>query len=240
MTSSCRQWHGTPPTVRRAPPRCSSSCARSPADAAIPRIQAFLEIGRQQGGSDIHFAVGLPPLIRIDGELVPIKYRDLTEQECTELLREILLDEQWETLESRGSIDLGYTAEGLGRFRINVCRHRGGISAMCRIIPNEVPTTADLGLPRVLSQFTRLASGLVLVTGSAGTGKSTTLAAMVREINEREALNIITLEDPIEFLHESRRCQIIQREVGTHVATFQQGLRAALRQDPDVVMVGEL
>jgi len=206
----------------------------------MARVEAFLEMGRQQGASDIHFAVGLPPLVRIDGELAPIKYRDLTEQECTDLLREILADEQWETLEKRGSVDLGYSSGELGRFRINVCRHRSGISAMCRIIPQEIPMPAELGLPRVLSQFTQLRSGLVLVTGAAGTGKSTTLAAMVREINERDSANIVTLEDPIEFLHESKRSQVVQREVGTHVATFHHGLRAALREDPDVIMVGEL
>jgi twitching motility protein PilT len=204
------------------------------------RIDAFLEIGRQQGGSDIHFAVGLPPLIRIDNELVPIKYREITEQECTDLVREIVDDTLWATLQARGSIDVGYSSGDLGRFRVNVVRHRGGLSAICRIIPQEVPSPGDLGLPRILSQFTRLANGLVLVTGPAGAGKSSTLAAMVREINERDSLNIVTLEDPIEFVHESRKCQIVQREIGTHITTFHEGLRSALRQDPDVILVGEL
>jgi twitching motility protein PilT len=206
----------------------------------MARIDAFLEIGKQQGGSDIHFAVGLPPLVRLDDELMPIKYRELSNQECYDLVREIVRDELWATFEERGAVDMGYAAEGLGRFRINVCRHRAGMSAICRIIPDEVPSPAELGLPRVLSQFTRLANGLVLITGPAGTGKSTTLAAMIREINERESLNIITLEDPIEFVHTSHKCQIVQREVGTHVNSFQSGLRAALREDPDVILVGEL
>ncbi len=206
----------------------------------MARIDAFLEIGRQQGGSDIHFVVGLPPLVRLDGELLPIKYRELSHQECHDLMREIVRDELWAAFEQRGAVDLGYTAEGLGRFRINVCRHRSGLSAVCRIIPDQVPSPAELGLPRVLSQFTRLANGLVLITGSTGSGKSTTLAALLREINERDALNIITLEDPIEFVHESRKCQIVQREVGTHVSSFQDGLRSALREDPDVILVGEL
>lgn len=204
------------------------------------RIDAFLEIGKQQGGSDIHFAVGLPPLVRLDDELLPIKYRALSQQECQDLVFEMLSESQRRTLDHMGSVDLGYSAEGLGRFRINVCRHRNGWSAICRIIPDQVPSLADLGLPRVLSQFTSLANGLVLVTGATGTGKSTTLAAMVREINDREALNIITLEDPIEFVHTSRHCQVVQREVGTHVASFKDGLRAALREDPDVILVGEL
>jgi twitching motility protein PilT len=206
----------------------------------MARIDAFLEIGKQQGGSDIHFAVGLPPLVRLDNDLLPIKYRDLSHQECHDLVREIVSDELWRTFEERGAMDLGYSAEGLGRFRINVCRHRAGLSAICRIIPDVVPSLAELGLPRVLSQFTKLTNGLVLVTGSTGTGKSTTLAAMLRDINERESLNIITLEDPIEFVHVSRKCQVVQREVGTHVASFQDGLRAALREDPDVILVGEL
>jgi len=206
----------------------------------VHRLDAFLEIGRQQGGSDIHFVVGLPPLVRLDDDLMPIQYRTLTEQECRDLIREIVSDEQWSRLEKLGAVDLGYSAEGLGRFRINVLRHRAGLSAVCRIIPGEVPTLSDLGLPRVLSRFTRLSNGLVLVTGTTGSGKSTTLAAMIRDINERESLNIVTLEDPIEFVHQSGKCQITQRELGTHVSSFQSGLRSALRQDPDVILVGEL
>jgi twitching motility protein PilT len=206
----------------------------------MPRIDAFLEIGRQQGGSDIHLVVGLPPLVRLDDDLMPIQYRSLSEQECRDLIRDVMTDEQWVRMEQMGTVDLGYSAEGLGRFRINVVRHRAGISAICRIIPDSVPTLAELGLPRVLSQFTRLSNGLVLITGTTGSGKSTTLAAMIREINERESLNILTLEDPIEFVHESGRCQIIQRELGTHVPSFHAGLRAALREDPDVILVGEL
>jgi len=206
----------------------------------MARIDAFLEIGRQQGGSDIHFAVGLPPLVRLDADLMPIPYRELNEQECHDLVREIVDDEHWETCRANGAVDLSYASETAGRFRINVFHRRGGLSAVCRIIPEQVPTLAELGLPRVLAQFRRLSNGLVLVTGSTGTGKSTTLAAMIREINERESLNILTLEDPIEFVHESRKCQIVQREVGTHVASFQDGLRSALREDPDVILVGEL
>jgi twitching motility protein PilT len=206
----------------------------------MPRIDAFLEIGRQQGASDIHFAVGLPPLVRLDDDLMPVQYRALTDQECHDLVREIMDDHHYATLEHDGAVDIGYASESLGRFRINVVHHRGGLSAICRIIPDVIPSLADLGLPRVLTSFTKLTNGLVLITGSTGTGKSTTMAAMIREINERESLNIITLEDPIEFVHKSARCQMIQREVGTHVPSFQEGLRAALREDPDVILVGEL
>jgi len=206
----------------------------------MARIDAFLEIGRQQGGSDIHFAVGLPPLVRLDSDLLPIPYRELNEQECNDLVREIVDDEHWETCTRIGAVDLSYESEASGRYRINVFNRRGGLSAVCRIIPEQVPSMAELGLPRVLSQFGRLSNGLVLVTGSTGTGKSTTLAAMIREINEREAVNILTLEDPIEFVHKNVRSQIVQREVGTHVHSFSDGLRAALRADPDVILVGEL
>ncbi len=206
----------------------------------MPRLDAFLQIGREQGGSDIHFTVGLPPLVRLDDDLMPIQYRALSPQECSDLVREIMDPEHWAMFEKNGAVDLGYSSEGLGRFRINVCRHRSGMSAICRIIPDEVPSLTDLALPRVISQFTRLSNGLVLVTGTTGAGKSTTLAAMIREINERDSLNILTLEDPIEFVHESRKCQVIQREIGTHVPSFQAGLRAALREDPDVILVGEL
>ena len=206
----------------------------------MARIDAFLEIGRQQGGSDIHFAVGLPPLVRLDADLMPIPYRELNEQECNDLVREIVDDAHWDICRKNGAVDLSYESEASGRYRINVFHRRGGLSAVCRIIPEQVPSMAELGLPRVLSQFGRLSNGLVLVTGSTGNGKSTTLAAMIREINERESLNILTLEDPIEFVHQSKKSQIVQREVGTHVRSFSDGLRAALRADPDVILVGEL
>ncbi len=206
----------------------------------MARIDAFLEIGRQQGASDIHFTVGRPPLLRVDGELEAIQYRALTASECHDLIHEIVNEARWVELEARGSIDMSYDAGPLGRFRMNVCKHRNGLTAICRIIPTTVPSPADLGLPRVLSQFGRLAHGLVLVTGPTGTGKSTTIAAMLREINERDSLHILTLEDPIEFIHTSQSCQVVQREVGTHVRSFQAGLRAALREDPDVILVGEL
>jgi twitching motility protein PilT len=206
----------------------------------MPRIDAFLQLGREQGCSDIHFTVGLPPLARLDGELVPLKYRELTEAEATSLVNEILDDDHRRTFEERGAVDLSYSSNEVGRFRINVCRHVRGIGAVCRAVPDRVPRLTDLGLPKILARFTKLHSGLVLVTGSAGTGKSTTLAAMIEEINRERNLNIITLEDPIEFVYESRSSLIVQREVGIHVPSFRDGLRAALREDPDVILVGEL
>ncbi len=206
----------------------------------MPRIDAFLQLGKEQGGSDIHFTVGQPPLVRLDGELNAIKYRSLVEAEIAELVTEALTPAQREHFASHGAIDFSYEAHGLGRFRVNVCRHHRGTSAFCRVIPDQVPALETLGLPRVVSHFTRLRSGLVLVTGAAGTGKSTTLASFLQEINRSRSVNILTLEDPIEYVHPSEKALIVQREIGTHVASFREGLRSALRADPDVLLVGEM
>ena len=206
----------------------------------MARIEAFLKLGREQGCSDIHFTVGLPPLVRLDGQLTPLKYRDLSKEEIAGMVREILDETHVARLEEFGAVDLSYSSPDLGRFRINAFHQHLGMAAICRVIPETVPQIADLGLPPVVSNFTGLTSGLVLVTGASGTGKSTTLAAMIDEINRTRNLNIITLEDPIEFVHESKKSLITQREVGSHVHSFSDGLRSALRQDPDVILVGEL
>ncbi len=206
----------------------------------MPRIDAFLQIGREQGGSDIHFTVGLPPLVRLDGELVPIKYRALSLEEAEGILQEIFTDYHRAQFHEKGTVDLSYASPGVGRFRINACRHLRGLAVSCRVIPDRIPRLADLGLPRVVTRFINYSSGLVLVTGATGTGKSTTLAAMINEINQTQNLNILTLEDPVEFLHKSEKSLVIQREIGSHLPSFKDGLRSALRQDPDVILVGEL
>ncbi len=206
----------------------------------MARIDAFLRIAREQGASDVHLSVGQPPLVRLDGELAPLKYRELTAEEAEDIAGEILDDARRSELEATGSVDLSYTSADAGRFRVNVCRHLRGLGIACRVTPDAVPRLGELGLPRIVSRFAGFSSGLVLVTGATGTGKSTTLAAIINEINLTRGVNIITLEDPIEFLHENRRAQVIQREVGTHLADFRDGLRSALRQDPDVLLVGEL
>ena len=206
----------------------------------MARIDAFLQLGREQGCSDIHFTVGLPPLVRMDGDLTPLRYRELGGEEIWSLLLEILSPEQRELFQRSGSVDVSYAPEGLGRFRINACRQMRGLAAFCRVIPERTPRLEELGLPPVVSTLAELGSGLVLVTGSAGTGKTTTLAALLEQMNRTRNLTIITLEDPIEFLHPSASSLVVQREVGTHVGSFHEGLRSALRQDPDVILVGEL
>lgn len=206
----------------------------------MARIDAFLQVGREQGCSDIHLTVGLPPLVRLDGELTPLKYRELDAEETKCLVEELLPAKEQKELEQRGAVDFSYEAEGIGRFRINVYRQHRGLAAVCRVVPETVPRLADLGLPPVVKHFTSLRDGLILVTGGSGTGKSTTLAALIGEINESRNLNILTLEDPVEFVHPSLKCQVVQRELGTHVPSFSAGLRAALRQDPEVILVGEL
>jgi twitching motility protein PilT len=204
------------------------------------RIDAFLQLGREQGCSDIHLAVGIPPLVRMHGELVQVKYRDLGEDELRSLVDEILTDSQRAVFSSGKDLDFSYASEGVGRFRVNLFRKMEGVGATFRVIPSQIPSLDSLGLPLVVTRLTRHHQGLILVTGATGTGKSTTLAAMIDHVNSTRRLNIITLEDPIEFVHQSKMCLIVQREVGTHVGSFAEGVRAALREDPDIILVGEL
>jgi twitching motility protein PilT len=188
----------------------------------------------------VHFTVGLPPLLRIDGDLTPIKYRPLTIEETQQIVGEILTPDLTRELDTRGAADLSYATVELGRFRVNVCRQARGTSAICRVVPYRVIELEKLGLPSITNTITSLQSGLVLVTGSTGSGKSTTLAAIVDAINRTRQSVIITLEDPVEFTHENQKSLVIQREIGVDVRSFAEGLRSALRQDPDVILVGEL
>jgi twitching motility protein PilT len=206
----------------------------------MARIDAFLKLGLAQGCSDVHLAVGIPPMLRMNGDLLPIKFRHLSDSELESYVREILTTQQLERLEAGHDLDFSYVAEEGGRFRVNVFRKVTGVGAVFRYIPGEVPTLDQLGMPNVLTDFCDYHQGMVLVTGSTGTGKSTTLAAMINHLNETRSLNIISLEDPIEFVHPSKSCQVIQRELNTHVRSFAEGVRAAMREDPDVILVGEL
>ena len=206
----------------------------------MARINAFLKLGREQGCSDLHLAVGVPPMLRMNGDLMPIKFRDLGERELEAYVLEILTPIQRKRFRDGEDLDFSYVAEEVGRFRVNLFRKATGVGATFRHVPATVPQLDELGLPSVVHELIEHHQGMVLVTGSTGTGKSTTLAAIIDHINNRRAVNILSLEDPIEFVHHSKKAQVIQREVGTHVQSYADGLRAALREDPDVILVGEL
>ena len=206
----------------------------------MPRIDSFLQLGLAQGCSDVHLAVGIPPMLRMNGDLMPIKFRELSSSELENYVMEILTDSQKEHFHTGKDLDFSYVGEDGSRFRVNLFRKDTGIGAVFRYIPNEVPTLEGLDMPSVVRDFCDFHQGMVLVTGSTGTGKSTTLAAMIDHLNKTRNLNIISLEDPIEFVHPSKNCQIIQRELGTHLSNFADGVRSAMREDPDVILVGEL
>ena len=206
----------------------------------MARIDAFLKLGTQQGCSDVHLAVGVPPMLRMHGDLLPIKFRDVREAELEGYIAEILTRSQNEHFAKGNDLDFSYVSAEGGRFRVNVYRKETGIGATFRAIPSTVPTLEKLALPPVVTKLCDFHQGMVLVTGSTGTGKSTTLAAMIDHLNSTRRLNIISLEDPIEFVHPSKQSQVIQRELGTHIPSFAEGVRAAMREDPDVILVGEL
>jgi twitching motility protein PilT len=206
----------------------------------LARIDAFLKLGTQQGCSDVHLAVGVPPMLRIHGDLLPIKFRDVRDAELEGYIAEILTRSQNEHFAKGNDLDFSYVSADGGRFRVNVYRKETGIGATFRAIPSTVPTLEKLALPPVVTKLCDFHQGMVLVTGSTGTGKSTTLAAMIDHLNATRRLNIISLEDPIEFVHPSKHSQVIQRELGTHIPSFAEGVRAAMREDPDVILVGEL
>ena len=206
----------------------------------MPRIDSFLKLGLAQGCSDVHLAVGVPPMLRMNGDLMPIKFRNLSNTELESYITEILSDSQKEHFGAGNDLDFSYVGEEGSRFRVNLFRKDSGYGAVFRYIPNEVPTLESLDMPPIIRDFCDYHQGMVLVTGSTGTGKSTTLAAMIDHLNKTRSLNIISLEDPIEFVHPSKNSQVIQRELGTHLTSFADGVRSAMREDPDVVLVGEL
>ena len=206
----------------------------------MARIDAFLKLGSQQGCSDVHLAVGVPPMLRMHGDLLPIKFRDVRAVELEGYIAEILTRSQAELFAKGHDLDFSYVSAEGGRFRVNVYRKDTGVGATFRAIPSEVPTLEKLALPPIVAKLCDFHQGMVLVTGSTGTGKSTTLAAMIDHLNQTRRLNIVSLEDPIEFVHRSKNSQVIQRELGTHIPSFAEGVRAAMREDPDVILVGEL
>jgi len=190
--------------------------------------------------SDVHISVGMPPAVRLNGSLVRISDEPLTSDQTQQFARALLNDEQWQVFQERGEIDFSLSIAGVHRFRVNAYKQRGSCSLAIRLVNLRIPGFEELGLPPVVQEFAYKKSGLVLVTGPTGSGKSTTLAAIVNKINMERAAHVITLEEPIEYLHRHQKSIVNQREVGSDTKSFAAGLRAALRQDPDVILIGEM
>lgn len=203
-------------------------------------ILELLEKTVNRGASDLHITVAIPPVMRVNGQLERLDEEPLRPHETMQLAKQILTEKQLYTLEEQGEIDLSYSQAGLGRFRINVYKQRGSYGMAIRIVALEIPTMDGLGFPPVLKELAMKQRGLILVTGPTGSGKSTTLASMIDYINKERSCHILTLEDPIEYLHKHNKSIVNQREIGNDAKSFSRALRAALRQDPDVILVGEM
>ncbi|HET7755203.1 MAG TPA: PilT/PilU family type 4a pilus ATPase [Anaeromyxobacteraceae bacterium] len=204
-------------------------------------LNDILQVAQRTGASDIHLKAGLPPMVRVDGQLVPLKDgRRLTPEDVARVGLGIMNDFQKEKFKQTNEVDLAYGIPGLGRFRVNVFQQRGSIGLVLRVIPFKIRSIEELMLPKVLEKISAEQRGLVLVTGTTGSGKSTTLAAMVDHVNATETCHVMTIEDPIEFLIRDKRSIVNQREVGVDTMSFGQALKSALRQDPDVILVGEM
>ena len=206
----------------------------------MSRIDDLLRQMKSQDASDLHLTSGSAPYMRIHGEMVKLNYRSVSAETCQSLIYEILTDNQKEMFQERQDVDFSYPLGSVGRFRINVFVQRNGIAAVFRLIPETIQTVKELELPAQLVELIDASEGLILVTGPTGSGKSTTLAALIHAINTEHQKHIITIEDPIEFVHRNERCLINQREVLSHTKSFQAALRAALREDPDIILVGEM
>jgi len=204
------------------------------------QIKELLIEAKEKEASDLHLNVGIPPVLRIDGKLMRLDLPELTPEITHEMLYSILSEKQKNDFESLGELDLSYELVNISRFRVNIFKHRRGEGGAFRLIPEKVKTLSELGLPSILSDFTEKDRGLVLITGPTGSGKSTTLAALIDIINKKRYDNIITIEDPIEFIHSHKNCLVSQREIGSHTPSFASALRNALREDPDVILVGEM
>ncbi len=206
----------------------------------MAEIDKFLEAAARLEASDVHIAAGAPPIIRHHGALKKGKFPPLSADDTERMLMEILTPEQKEEFDREWELDFSYELPGVGRFRSNYFKQRRGIDAAFRLVPERPPTLKELGFPSTVQKLLSYRQGLILVTGKAGCGKTTTLAAMVNYLNSTRREHIITVEDPIEVQHTSRKCHVVQREVGTHTESFAAALRAALREDPDIIMVGEM
>src|SRR5882724_11050258 len=206
----------------------------------MARIDSFFKFMKEQSASDLHLSTGNPPMLRIHGELVRVDSPPLENDDLKALVYEIAPEQKIKVFEETGDVDFGYEYPGFARYRANFFNQKSGIAAVFRLIPSKVLTADELGLPPVLKKFAMLKKGLVLVTGPTGSGKSTTLAAMVDFANLQRKDHIITVEDPIEFVHKCQQSLINHREVGMHTKSFSSALRGALREDPDIILVGEM
>lgn len=204
------------------------------------RIDRFLRLMNDRGASDLHFAVGRPPMLRVSGAMEQIRYRMVQEGDFKQMLQPISPPELWQEFEATGDVDFAYEVPNLARFRVNLFRQQRGSAAVFRVIPTKTMTIDQLGLPPQVRKVAEIQTGLVVITGPTGSGKSTTLAAIVDLINETRSRHLITIEDPIEFVHPNKRCLIHQREVGNHATGFSEALKAAGREDPDIILVGEM
>ena len=206
----------------------------------MQKIDRFLKLMNDRGASDLHLTVGRPPMLRASGSMEQVRFRVLSEGDFSEMMQAVTPERLWNDYTRTGDIDFSYEIPGMARYRVNLFRQQRGAGAVFRIIPSKIMTVGQLGLPEAVRRLANLESGLVLVTGPTGSGKSTTLAAIIDLINETKGLHIITIEDPIEFVHPNKKCLIHQREIGTHATSFAEALKAAGREDPDLILVGEM
>ncbi len=203
-------------------------------------IEDLMEEVVERGGSDLHLSAGLPPYIRVSGHLTPTEHPPMTPEQCQRLIFSMLNNTQRKTLEQNWELDCSYGVKGLARFRVNVYKDRGTYAACLRALSSKIPSSDILGLPEIVTELARQPRGLILVTGPTGSGKSTTLASMINDINHTRSEHILTVEDPIEFVYEPVKSLIHQRQIGEDTKSFANALRAALREDPDVILVGEM
>ena len=206
----------------------------------MAKIDAFFKLMHEQGASDLHLVAGQPPALRVRGDIERVKYKVLSNDDLRMMLYEITPEDKVKVFEETGDVDFGYEIPGLARYRSNFFMQKNGVGAVFREIPSTIMTAEDLGLPPVIKKLSSLPRGLVIITGPTGSGKSTTLAAIIDEANKTRHDHIITVEDPIEFVHNSQSCLVNHREVGIHTKSFSAALRGALREDPDIILVGEM